>query len=90
VTLAEENGTYVITEIDAPQDGGGRCKCMCVFDFALTVDALSGLVPIQIVRDTTDDNEPAKTVFSGTIDLTQDSGAIVIDPTSAGGFCNEP
>lgn len=87
--VALENGTYVISQSDAPEQAG-RCLCMCVFDLAVTVDKLSGTIPVKLVRDITDDNEPAKTLYSGTIDLSAGSGAIVVDTTDAGGFCSQP
>jgi hypothetical protein len=93
ITVAEQNGTYVITETDAPEAGAGRCYCMCVFDFEVTYNPgvpYGNTVPIQLVRDVTDDNAPPITVYSGTIDLTAGSGAIVVDTTDAGGFCSQP
>jgi hypothetical protein len=91
VKVKQENGTFVIREIDAPEQGNMRCKCMCVYDFEVTFDTgvvpVGGLLPIKLVRDTTDDNEPAKTVFSGKLDLSQGSGTEVLDKTDVGPWC---
>jgi hypothetical protein len=87
--VALENGTYVITETDAPEQAGGRCLCMCVFDLAVTVNNLSGTIPIVLVRDITDDNEPPVTLYSGSIDLSAGSGSVVVDTTDAGPFCDQ-
>ena len=59
---------------------------MCVFDFAVTVGELTGKVPFKLVRDITDDNQPQKTIYSGTLDLTADRGAVPVDNTPAT-FC---
>jgi len=86
ITAADQGGVLVITVTDAPEQGGGRCYCMCVFDFAVTVGQLTGKVPVKLVRDITDDNQPSKTIYSGTLDLTADSGAVIVDQSPAA-FC---
>ena len=86
ITAADQGGVLVITVTDAPEKGAGRCLCMCVFDFAVTVGQLSGKVPVKLVRDVTDDNQPPKTIYSGTLDLSADSGAVTVDQSPAS-FC---
>jgi hypothetical protein len=91
--VSEKNGTYVITEIDAPEGGDGRCLCMCVFDLKVTYNTgvvpVSGMVPIVLVRDTIDDSKPPVTLYSGSIDLSAGSGSVVVDTTDAGPWCDQ-
>lgn len=89
VTVAKQGAGYLITEIDAPEQQGGRCLCMCVFDFAVTIKQVqAGLVPIEIRRDTTDDSAAPKTVFKGTLDLSKSAGSELISSKSVDPWCN--
>jgi len=81
------DGVYVITEVDLPEDGGGRCRCMCVYDFSLTVEGLpEGVIPVRLQRDT-----PYETglelLFEGDLDLSAGAGTEIIDPESADSWC---
>jgi hypothetical protein len=90
ITVTEESGTYVINERDAPQAsaGGARCKCNCVFDFAVSVEPIpAGSLPIRLVLDVTDSGSPPKVVYEGSLDLSQGSGEIVTSPDSADPWC---
>ena len=90
VKVAKKGAGYVITEIDAPEQGGGRCLCMCVFDFAVKIKQVkAGLIPIELVRDVTDDNAPPKTIFKGTLDLSKGTGAEVVDKQDASTWCSK-
>jgi hypothetical protein len=94
VSLFKRNGEYVISEKDAPEQimtptgpSGARCDCMCVFDLAVqgeTIRTQGGVVKVRLVRDVTDSNEPAQTLFAGKIDLSEGSGTIVIDSSPVG------
>ena len=72
---------YTATETDAPKNGTGRCKCMCVFDFTASGAPVpaGGPINLTLVRNVTDGRDPSKTVWSGTIDLSAPSGSVVID-----------
>lgn len=93
ITAAEEDGTYVFYEKDAPQAaaGGARCKCMCVFDYTLSVEPIpAGSLPIRLVLDVTDSMMPPEVVFEGSLDLSKGSGEIEIDPSSVDPWCTAP
>ncbi len=86
------DGVYVITEIDRPEGGepGGRCNCMCVFDFAITLEGVpEEVVSVRLVRDSDDEGGP-RTVWDGTLDLSLGAGSEVIDDTDVGPWCQEP
>ena len=79
-----EDGTYVITETDAPmalENGeASRCNCMCVFDFELEAqDIPQEDIAVRLILDVTDaDNEVI--VYDGVLNLTSSSfGSIVIE-----------
>jgi len=85
--LAEVNGTYEIRETDAPEQivtasgtSEARCHCMCVFDLEVEAEQIpSGQNQVKLIREITDSNEPAKTVYSGSLDLSAGSGLVVVD-----------
>ena len=94
ITVAvDDAGTYVVSERDAPQIVAGstaRCNCMCVFDFGVSVEPVpAGSIDVRVTLDVTDSGEAAKVVYEGSIDLSQGSGAIVIDSTSADPWCGQ-
>jgi len=63
---------------------------MCVYDFEVTLEQLpAGLLPIKLVRDVTDDNAPAKTIYTGQLDLSKGSGSTTLDPSDAGTWCQK-
>ena len=83
------DGVYVLTEIDEPEAGGGRCDCMCVFDYSVVVDDLDAdEIDLAIVLDVTDDAAPVQT-WTGTLDLTLGDGEIVISNEDVGMWCEE-
>jgi hypothetical protein len=92
VSLFERNGEYVISEKDAPEQimtptgpSGARCSCMCVFDLAVQGEKIpGGMIKVRLVREVTDSNEPAQTIFAGKINLSEGSGSIVIDSSPVG------
>ena len=86
--IAEDAGTYVITERDAPEGGSGRCDCMCVFDFTLEAQNLpAGQLPFRLVRNVTD-GDGAQVVWQGDIDLAQGAGSITVDTTDVEPWCS--
>ncbi|RJO71891.1 MAG: hypothetical protein C4523_03510 [Myxococcales bacterium] len=72
------DGLFTIQETDAPENGSDRCFCECLFDFAIDVANVSGMMPVELLRDVTDDDQPALPLWSGTIDLTEGYGDILI------------
>ena len=81
---------YVVAETDAPTSGGGRCDCLCVFDFALTAsDIPVGRIPLRLTRHVTDEGGAPSVVWEGEIDLGAGSGSVVLDTTDAGMWCGE-
>jgi len=73
------DASYVITEIDAPEGGDGRCECMCVFDYGVsTTEIPMGVIDIVVEREVTDSDAGMEEIWSGTIDLEEGSGEIFI------------
>ncbi len=88
VKVTKNNGTYVITETDAPEQGNQRCQCMCVFDFEVSIEQLNGgVIPVELVRNVTDNTSGPKTLFSGTLDLSKGSGVKILSNKDAGTWC---
>lgn len=85
-----ESGKLVLRQTDAPDPRGGRCGCMCVFDFNTSVSPIVGAtIEVEIVRDVTDDTQAAKQMYSATLDLSQGAGSAILDTTDVGDFCHE-
>ncbi len=79
-TIAKQGDLYVVTQVDAPEAMGGRCDCLCVFDYELSAGGIAqGPIDIQIMRDVTDSQAGPELVFEGTIDLTQGVGEEILD-----------
>ena len=91
VTLDIVEGVYVFTEWDEPEGEGGRCNCMCVFDFAVEVTGVpEGELAINLLRVVSDDGlgEPTE-LFVGTLDLAEGAGAEILDDTDVGAWCED-
>jgi len=76
---AEWNGdTLAVAASDAPD--GDRCRCDCVFDFALTVTGVSiDQSPLHLAWDlAVSEAAAARVVFDGDLDLSQGSGRVVL------------
>ena len=73
-------GHYAVEERDEPYPDGGRCGCVCVFDFAVGAFGIPEQpILIQIHRFIPDWQECEGQVWWGTLDLAQGSGEIVVD-----------
>lgn len=80
ITVALVQGVYVITETDDPDPVDGRCKCMCMFDFAVDMPMVEATtIGVRIERLVAEDGETPATVWEGEIDLTPGSGEIVVE-----------
>ena len=85
-----DDGEYLVTEVDQPDGIGGRCGCMCVFDFELEANELpERTIKLVLERDVTDSENGIQTVWEGELDLSQGSGDIVVDETDVEGWCEE-
>lgn len=91
ITATLEEGVYVLRETDAPEGGNGRCNCMCVFDFKVAVQGVpSQTIKVQLERTITDGNSGAAAIiWTGSLDLTQQSGKVVVDATDAAPWCQQ-
>ena len=91
MSIQLEDGVYTITEYDRPMQGRGgiRCVCICPFDYEIEVqDMPAGEIQVQLLRDISDDERWNNTlVWEGKLDLTQESGNVVIDDVSAEDGC---
>jgi hypothetical protein len=91
VTLDVVDGVYVVTESDEPEGTGGRCDCMCVFDLGLTAEGVpDGVIPLRLLRHVTDEGGEPALLWEGDIDLGEGTGAVVIDPSDVGMWCQDP
>ena len=80
ITVALVQGVYVITETDDPHPVDGRCKCMCMFDFAVDMPIVEATtIGVRIERLVAEDGETLATIWEGDIDLTAGSGEIVVE-----------
>lgn len=85
MTITKEQDIYVINEEDKPEFGGGRCDCMCFFDFAIDLpDMQPESIPVALYRHVTDEGSRTQ-VWQGEIDLVQQQGNILIQ--SDVGWC---
>lgn len=77
-TVAVERGVYMVVETDEPK-ANVRCRCMCVFDFAVQVDDIPAeTIPLAVQLDVTDEPGGPREVWSGALDLTKGSGEFVL------------
>ncbi|MFC2174206.1 hypothetical protein ACFLU6_16550 [Acidobacteriota bacterium] len=87
MNLSIENGVYLFTETDDPGKEG-RCLCMCVYDFTITVHKVpERVIHVLIQRIVTDEQRTPSFVFEGDLDLSIGSGSVVIDRTDVGQWC---
>lgn len=88
MVLGAEDGTFVVTEIDSPENGGARCACMCVYDYSLTAEGIPlKSIQMKIVREVYNDDPEIKTVFEGKMDLSLGSGVVILDETDVYPWC---
>ncbi len=73
-----QDGVYVIREEDSPDGENGRCRCMCLFEFAVDVPLVEGTIAVRLERYVTENGETPETTWSGDIDLAGGTGQIVI------------
>ena len=86
-TRMADNGTYIVTETDKPLKGGGRCGCMCVFDYEISLEDIPAQeISLKLGRDVKDGE--SSTVWKGTLDLTgSNSDTIIIEEGGGDGLC---
>lgn len=81
---------YEITERDEPDGAGGRCVEQCAFDLAVGVhDVPRGEIYVKLLRDVVDRQGSPSVVWSGTLDLDETAGAVVLDSTPADAGCQD-
>ena len=86
VSMDKETGVFIIDEIDEPELSGGRCWCMCFFDFKVDLLNISlEKIEVELYRYITD-REPRFIVWEGQLDLGKGYGDIVINVES--GYCS--
>ncbi len=87
ISLNEETNVYEIRETDKPVNGGGRCNCMCFFDFNIDLpDISSDTVKVKLFRHVTDYGNLPSIVWEGELDLTKGQGYVLIEERI--GWCN--
>ena len=76
ITAEMVDGSLVVTENDQPENGTGRCRCLCVFDYYVDVSGVGpGSVSMQLFLRV-DDTVERK--WEGDIDLAAGQGEIVV------------
>jgi hypothetical protein len=89
MTVDWRDGHYLLTETDAPQNLG-RCSCMCVYDYRVTVQGIpQAPFEFELWRRISDSPETSGRKFTGTLDLSQPSGFVIIDASSADPWCTQ-
>ncbi|MFH1810996.1 MAG: hypothetical protein ABIJ09_19805 [Pseudomonadota bacterium] len=88
MTVHQDGEVYVVTERDEPEQIGplpmstARCDCMCVFDFKVEVQGVSGgVISVRLEREVTDAEGGISSVWQGEIDLAPGHGGVIIDET---------
>lgn len=85
ISINHDTQEYEMRETDAPQSSGGRCLCMCFFDFNIDVPNLADQVfPLKLFRHVIDAGSE-QMIWNGTLDLQAGSGIIVIQKNI--GYC---
>ncbi|MDY0063322.1 MAG: hypothetical protein RBU45_26195, partial [Myxococcota bacterium] len=90
-----DGSTLTVTERDEPPPDGSRCRCNCVYDFAVRIwGGLPGVdeLPLRLVREVVDvAGQPATVteVFADTLPLDLDAGVQAL-AASAAATCQEP
>jgi len=80
--------TITVLETDDPERGDLRCDCHCAYDFRAELHGLAaGPVEVELLLHVTDVSDEPTRMWSGTLDLTDGSGEIVIDATAEPDFC---
>lgn len=80
--------TITIYEQDDPEPGDLRCDCSCAYDFRAELSGLAaGPVEIELLLHVTDVTVDPTQLWSGTVDLSDGSGEIVVDATPEPDFC---
>jgi hypothetical protein len=80
--------TISIHEQDDPEPGAMRCDCRCAYDFRAELDGLmAGPVEMELLLHVTDVTDEPTELWSGTVDLADGSGEIVIDASPEPDFC---
>ncbi len=80
MTAEWQAGVYVVTETDQPDGEQGRCRCMCVFDYSITlVGVPAGVMSLLVKRAVYEEEGGPYDVWQGDVDLGSGSGSIVID-----------
>jgi hypothetical protein len=90
ITAEWVEGALIITETDDPDEFGGRCGCMCVYDYSISISGIpSESFTIKIVRQVSDDERSSGQVFEGQIDLGQNAGTATIDDSDVYPWCED-
>lgn len=79
MSIFDSDGVYTLAEVDEPENGVTRCKCMCLFDYSMELPGLFvGPVDIRITRFVSDSGDPTTVIWEGTIDLSAETGEVII------------
>jgi len=81
ITAEKIDNKYIVTEIDKSENGA-RCGCMCTFSFAVEIPNVENESINLVLKRNIEENEETETPLETTIDLTQNSGSIIIQEQS--------
>ncbi len=91
IEVAREGETLVLTEVDEPEGGTTRCKCVCVYDYAADISPIEpGILAVRIVRRVTEQMPPSATVWEGSLDLSMGEGQVILEDKPIEGICSAP
>lgn len=83
------DNVLVVTEVDDMEAAGGPCRCMCVYDFSISLDGIpEGPLAVEIYR-ISDETVGPMLVWSGMLDLADGSGSELISDEEGAMYCEE-
>jgi hypothetical protein len=91
IEVAKDGETYVLTEVDDPEGGSTRCKCVCVYDYAADLSPIEpGVLALRIVRRVKEQTPPSVTIWEGSLDLSKGEGQVILEDKPIEGICSAP
>lgn len=83
IEVAEIDGGYEMTEVDMSKNGG-RCLCMCLFDFETVIKDVAP-ESIKFVLKRRIEESGTKEIWNNSIDLTQNIDPVLLKEQSCWG-----
>ncbi|MBN2358068.1 MAG: hypothetical protein JXR83_01355 [Deltaproteobacteria bacterium] len=88
-------GETILVQVTDTDGGQGRCSCLCVYDFSIVLQGVSGsTIALSFTREVTDveatgQSSDMEVSWQGELDLSAGAGEVVINEVSAAPFCGD-